>query len=403
MIFNSFGQFIIPSKLAFSLVAAFTLIALSGCGSINEERYDSPFPKYSDLLKASKQESSLKSGSPETISPEVNTVAEPLPVEPVISSSSVAKTNTNTGVVSKEIEVKELNQKIAMESFVAGVDKSNNEPAREGYAVGPGDVLEIAVFQVDDLNRKVRVTGDGFIMIPLLGGVQVEGKTTTDIENLLTRDLGENYLHDPQVSVFVDEFRSHQVAVLGAVKDPNIYSIRQPRTVLEMLAQAGGLTDTAGTKVQVRRTILDRDTNSKNKETLLIDLSALLSSGDALEDIVLQGGDSIVVPEAGSVFVEGAVSQPGAYDLRGETNVLKVLSMAGGITYETSKQKIEVYRENDYGENQVYQVDYEKIRINPASDLILEEGDIVVVHHSGIKRGLSNFWKGITGIFRVAL
>ena len=89
--------------------------------------------------------------------------------------------------------------------------------------------------------------------------------------------------------------------------------------------------------------------------------------------------------------------------MRGETNVLKVLSMAGGIVYETSKQRIEVYRESLSGGSEVFEVEYDKIRVNPDDDIILEEGDIVVVHHSAFKRGMSNFWRGITGIFRVGL
>ena len=303
----------------------------------------------------------------------------------------------------KEREVKALNQKIAMESFTTGIENTDAAPDRESYTVGPGDVLEIAVFQVEELNRKVRVTGDGYIMIPLLGGVHVEGKTTTEIEAILTRDLGATYLQNPQISVFIDEFKSHQVAVVGAVNEPSIFSIQKPRTVLEMLAQAGGLTEKAGTRVQVRRTVFNEETKKREKETLIMDLNALLMSGDQRLDVVLRGGDSIVVPEAGSFFIEGAVEKPGAYEMRGNTNVLKALAMSGGILFETSKQQIEVYRESLAGEDEVFQIDYDKIRVNPADDLILEEGDIIVVHHSSFKRGVANFWKGVTGIFRFAL
>jgi polysaccharide export outer membrane protein len=306
---------------------------------------------------------------------------------------------TLLATLKKEREVKALNQKIAMQSFTSGVENSETGLDRLGYAIGAGDVLEIAVFQVEELNRKVRVTGDGYIMIPLLGGVFVEGFTTTEIEVLLARNLGENYLQNPQVSVFVDEFRSHQVAVLGAVEEPNIYSIRQPRSVLEMLARAGGLTAKAGIRVQVRRTIVDSETGGKAKETLIMDLNALLLSNDSRLNVLLSGGDSVVVPDAGSIFVEGAVAKPGAYEMRGETTVLKALSMAGGIEFDTIKERIEVYRESITGEDQVFKIDYNEIRSNPASDIVLEEGDIIVVPHSSFKRGLSNFWKGIAGIF----
>ncbi len=305
--------------------------------------------------------------------------------------------------VSKKQAVKALNQKIQLGSFAESVNKTGNFISRESYKLGPGDVLEIAVFQVEELNRKVRITGDGMIMIPLLGGVNVNGMTTTEVEKFLTFELGKDYLQNPQVSVFVDEFKSQQVAVLGAVDAPNIYEIRQPRTIIEMLAQAGGLTDKAGTQIQIRRSVYNREKQLHENESLIVELDVLLKGNNDLENITLRGGDSVVVPETGSIFVEGAVARPGAYEMQGDTNVLKVLSMAGGIVYETSKQGIEVYRETYAGETRVYKVNYNKIRVDPESDIILQEGDIVVVHHSSAKRGLAGIWRGISGIFRVAL
>ena len=303
----------------------------------------------------------------------------------------------------KQNKVRELNEQIALGSFSGSGGDSQLQVDIDSYFVGSGDVLEISVFQVEELNRKVRVAGSGKIMIPLLGEVQVDGLTTTEVEVLLTEKLEQDYLHDPQVSVFIDEYKSHQIAVLGSVKNPNIYNIRQPRTVLEMLAQAGGLNDKAGTYIQVQRTVVNSETREKKKEKLIIDLSALLAGVSQEINVVMKGGDSIVVPEAGSIFIEGAVGKPGAYDMRGETNVLKALSMAGGILYETSKQHIEIYRETIQGENQVFQVSYDDIRENPELDVLLQEGDIIVVHHSSFKRGMASFWRGFTGLFNVGV
>ena len=270
-----------------------------------------------------------------------------------------------------------------------------------GYGVGPGDILRIRVFQVEDLSRTVRVGEDGFIMVPLLGQVFVHGLTTSRIETMLAHEFGQQYLQNPQVSVFIEEYESKQVTVLGAVRNPSVYSIRKPETILAMLAKAGGLTEQAGTNIQINRELVISPT-MRRKETLIISKSALLANADQLQDLVLSEGDSILVSKSGSVFIEGAIENPGAYPMHGETNIVKLLSMAGGILYDTAKKKIEIYRKTPSGEQQVFRVNYNTARQDPRHDIILEEGDVVVVHHSRIKRGLAGFWKGLSSMFSLS-
>ena len=281
--------------------------------------------------------------------------------------------------------------------------ESNNRYASTGpgYGVGPGDILRIRVFQVEDLSRTVRVGEDGFIMVPLLGQVFVHGLTTSRIEMMLAHEFEQRYLQNPQVSVFIEEYESKQVTVLGAVRNPSVYSIRKPENILAMLAKAGGLTEQAGTNIQINRELVISPT-MRRKETLIISKSALLANADQLQDLVLSEGDSILVSKSGSVFIEGAIENPGAYPMHGETNIVKLLSMAGGILYDTAKKKIEIYRKTPSGEQQVFRVNYNTARQDPRHDIILEEGDVVVVHHSRIKRGLAGFWKGLSGMFSLS-
>lgn len=142
------------------------------------------------------------SGSVSSVQPESQGIEE---LDNLKEEIAAVENAAQTKEISKKQAVKELNQKIQLESFAIGASNTTKPGiSREGYRVGPGDVLEIAVFQVEELNRKVRITGDGMIMIPLLGGVSVNGMTTTEVEKLLTEQLGKDYLHDPQVSVFID-------------------------------------------------------------------------------------------------------------------------------------------------------------------------------------------------------
>lgn len=324
---------------------------------------------------------------------------------PLLASCASRPVNTTADVraeYQKKQQINAINQSIESMAVASTAESGGGaaEMTRDSYTLGSGDVLDIAVFQVDELNRTVRVTGDGYIMIPLLGAVRVQGMTTAELEEKLSQELGAQYLQDPHVSVFVSEFRSHQVAVLGAVEKPSVYQIQQPRTVLEMLAEAGGLTKEAGTKVYVRRTVSDPKSEQKSQESLVIDLKELLKNPELNSSLVMHGGDSINVPEGGVVFVEGAVKNPGSYQMPGEVTVLKAVSMAGGFLFEASEGNVQVFRETDKGQ-EVLDVDIDAVRDQKAQDVILEDGDIVVVRDNALKKGWAGFWRGFTGIFSV--
>ncbi len=299
-------------------------------------------------------------------------------------------------------EVETLNRDLAL-ALASQSATSNTPQTAFDYQVGPGDILDVAVFQVEELNRKVRVNGTGQIMIPLLGTVYVQGKTTTEVEELLKKQLGEKYLQNPQVSVFVEEYRSQQVSVLGAVKEPGIYEIRKPLTLIEMLSKAGGLNPAEGkpgSKVYVRTVTKDPETNILVPQNLVIDLRTLLSTADPRLNVVLRGGDSIHVPKAGFVFVEGAVKKPGAYPIYGEANVLKVITMAGGTLFEATEGAIEIFREDANGQ-QVIKVDLKGVRDRRAEDAQLQDGDIVLVRSNAFKKGAATVWRGFSGIFSI--
>ncbi|MEE8342466.1 MAG: polysaccharide biosynthesis/export family protein [Gammaproteobacteria bacterium] len=270
----------------------------------------------------------------------------------------------------------------------------------EEYRLGPGDVLDISVFQVEELNRKVRVNGAGSIILPLLGEVRVGGMTSGGVEAVLAHQLGKDYLNNPQVSVFVDKYRSQQITVMGAVQNPGVYNIRKPRTVLEMLSESGGLTAQAGIRVYVQTATKNPQTGEHISQNYIIDLKQLLENGDPQSNPVLRGNDSIHVPEAGVVFVEGAVRRAGAYPMEGEMNILKAIAMAGGTLFEAKEGSIQVFRQNELGKK-IVDVDLRAIRDNRQNDIVLQEGDIIVVRSNALKKGFVGFWRGLTGIFSV--
>ncbi|GAG26088.1 unnamed protein product, partial [marine sediment metagenome] len=106
------------------------------------------------------------------------------------------------------------------------------------YRIGPKDLLDISVFGLDELTKTVRVSEDGKISLPLVGEVEVEGITKSDLEQKLSQLLEEKYLQNPQVTVFISEYQSKRVSVLGAVRTPGPYELLGRQTLLQIISQA---------------------------------------------------------------------------------------------------------------------------------------------------------------------
>jgi polysaccharide export outer membrane protein len=122
----------------------------------------------------------------------------------------------------------------------AGLDGGSQD-----YRIGSQDLLELQVFGIEALNRTVRVNSRGLISLPLIGVVQAAGLTSEELEAALAEKLAQDYLQDPQVSVFIKEFTSQRVTVDGAVKSPGIYPLKGQTSLLQVLATAKGLTSVA--------------------------------------------------------------------------------------------------------------------------------------------------------------
>ena len=129
--------------------------------------------------------------------------------------------------------------------------KRTHEGAASDYPIGPGDVLEIAVPAMEELsNRTVRVSGEGTISLPFIGVVRASGLTEEELRAEIRRRLEVDYMYNPQVNLFVREYRSRQVAVIGAVGKPGLYSLAsETDTLLDMISLAGGMKEEAAPRL----------------------------------------------------------------------------------------------------------------------------------------------------------
>ena len=261
------------------------------------------------------------------------------------------------------------------------------------YRVGPEDQLKIEFFGVPELSREYRVDGQGNIMMPLVGQVAVAGLTLDEIEQTVAAKYGESYLRSPQASARVTEYRSQQFTIVGAVANPRVYSVSRQTSLIEALAMAGGVTVDAGDVIHVTDRVRNPENGELQTRSMLVAVDELMR--DAAEHNVVLGETALInVPRGGFVFVEGAVNRPGGVTLRGDITVLKAIAEAGGMKFEADRSAVRVLRRDAAtGEWNHLNVNYGEIRDNPARDMPLRNGDVVVVDNSAFKTGWIGFWR----------
>ena len=249
------------------------------------------------------------------------------------------------------------------------------------YRVGPGDLLELKVFQVDELSQTVRVSEDGSITLPLLGRVMVEGLTQEGVVQKLTDLLQAKYVKNPQVTIFIKEYKNQQVAVIGAVEKSGNYELVGRKNLLQIISMAGGFSQTAGNEVLILREGPDGQTS-----TVTIDLKDLLVNGNQKLNVQIEPNDVINVPVDREirVFVMGRVNKPGAITAKLSEGVtlFQAIADAGGLAEGAKEGSITITRKDNSGKEQKIKVNLRDIIKGRKKDVKLQEGDVVYVPES---------------------
>lgn len=274
-------------------------------------------------------------------------------------------------------------------------------PQADGlYRIGPGDVLAVQVFDYPQLSREaVRVDGHGFIEMPLIDGdIQAACQT----ENELAKELATRYLkyqRNPHVDIFVKEYNSQPVAVIGAVGKPGRFQLQRRIRLLELISFAGGPSDKAGRRIQIAHTGVGAMCN---------DAGIVAPSNDVIPDFEIYNlydtllgatksnpfvrpGDIITIPEAEQAFVVGNVFKPSIIPLKETITVSQAVAMAGGLLPDTKTDRIRIIRKGTGEGNQSeILVNLKAVSQHRAEDVMLQSGDIVDVPISGGKKLLRN-------------
>ncbi|MGH9870457.1 MAG: SLBB domain-containing protein [Candidatus Polarisedimenticolia bacterium] len=255
-------------------------------------------------------------------------------------------------------------------------DAAGDDPDA-GFVIGPEDLIEVNVFELPELKTTTRVLGDGTISLPLLGVLRAAGLTSQGLEMRLRDLLEARFLLNPQVSVDVTEHRSSLVSVIGAVSKPGSYEMIGPRTVMQMISEAGGLTKEYGSQILILRRA------AAGSERIELDLEELIIRGNPKLNMAVLPGDIINVPidRPIYVYVDGAVKNPGQIEgkVSRPITLLQAVARAGGLTERANLRGVHVLRKQADGSQTRIPVDLKDIRKGKADDLLLEEGDVVVI------------------------
>ena len=324
------------------------------------------------------------------------------------SESSLRKEGNPSTLPTKEIEsskqVKAMNERILTSSLSSGRDLYRD------YKIGPEDLIEISVFEEEKLNKTVRVSSQGNISLPLLGILRVKGLTSNELEREIRELLAEKYLQNPHVGVFIKEYRSQRISVMGAVEKPGPYDVTGQKTILSILGMAGGLKEDAGPLLFLIRppqpeeevSPREKDSEAMRPNTFVIDLEELLVKGDLTLNLPLIHGDVINIPISGKIFVGGEVNKPGGFPLKGKkVTVSQAIAMAEGLKPEAKGGETKIFRYSGKGnEREILSADIYAIQKGKSEDPTLKENDILIVPKSGMKVfliGLRDTVKGLIG------
>jgi polysaccharide biosynthesis/export protein len=266
------------------------------------------------------------------------------------------------------------------------------------YRIGPGDVLEIRVLKAPELSLEaIRVDQRGMIRLPMVEGeVRAACSTETELSEKIAT-LYREYKRNPNVAIFVKEFQSQPVAVIGAVNnfhpEGTQFKLQRQVRLLELLTLAGGLSDHAGRTVNVVHSggasLCEPNAGAAQADTGLLITYKLEETMRGVPEAnpVLRPGDVVVVPEGDQIYVVGNVIKPSTIALKEPLTVSRAIAMAGGTAPATKRTKVRVVRQipgSDGAKQEIF-VDLNAIEKRSAIDLALLPNDIVDVPTDGTK------------------
>jgi polysaccharide biosynthesis/export protein len=249
-----------------------------------------------------------------------------------------------------------------------------------------GYQLELEVFGAPEMSCSLRVDDDGNVNVPLIGAVHVAGATLRDAEKAIAHELvAKEILNAPNVHLKISAFSASTVTVSGEVQSPGKLQLLAPRTLLAVLADAGGETTAAGGHVEIHHP------QSRGTEQVVQVAYAPGQNSAEAEKALVSPGDTVYVPRAGVIYVLGSVNRPGGYLMvnGGTLNLPQAVALALGVSPVGSSKSVVVVRKQD-GRISEYRLRLDEMQRGKTETFMLTDGDMVYVPSSKVKSALIN-------------
>lgn len=275
----------------------------------------------------------------------------------------------------------------------------------EDFRIGPGDIIEIMVEDAPELSGQFRVSVAGRISMNYLGAVDAGRRTPDELARFIADGLRDRYIFDPNVKVTVKQVNSRSYFVQGAVASSGVYQIEGRPTLLELITLAGGLAQNHGSTAFIIRRNRNAPVNAPELEnageespeaaaaraaamfTLVkANISGLLK-GNFDQNMFLEPGDIVNIPQTDLFFVAGDVKAPGSFPLREGTTLRQAVSLAQGVNMTASPGRGIIFRENKAtGRREEINVDIGEVMNGKGTDPLLQANDIILVPNSRMKK-----------------
>lgn len=262
------------------------------------------------------------------------------------------------------------------------------------YLLGPDDQLVVHALDVEEFpDDPIRIDARGMINLPMVGRIEAGGMSIEQLESEIILRL-KKYLHSPQVVVSIAEFRSRPVSVFGAVSRPGVVQLRGPKTLWEVISEAGGLKKDVGDTIRITRRVeygplpLDNATVDETGKFIVgeVDVQSLREMANPDENISLMEQDVVSVSTADVVYVVGHVNRAGGFVTNGSITLLEALSLSGGPRAHAAMKNSRILRlRPGTDQRQVIAVNLKRALRGEGEDIVLKPQDILFIPHDAWK------------------
>jgi polysaccharide biosynthesis/export protein len=295
--------------------------------------------------------------------------------------------------------------------FVMAVSSLCGQSSSSWSELGSGDVIAIHALHVPEIGKEpIRIGENGTLELPMIGSIKAVGGTPLQLAVEIRTRL-DAFVREPEVSVDLIEVKSRPISVMGAVKSPGVYQLNAPKRLLEVLAGAGGVDETAGSVININRPrgagpiAVSGAIESSDYFSAQISLPELVEGRHPESNILVKPHDVITVPRAKLVYVIGEVRKSGGFVLRERENmsVLQAISLAEGLTATAGSKHARILRPGaEGGPKTEVTVDVRSILAGKSPDVALLPNDILFVPNSAAKnatlRGIESVIQMGTGM-----